>query len=147
LFWGIRGGGSNFGVCTEFILRLHPQRRSVFAGVVAFSPDALDPLITVLSQWWANVKDNEALTVVFGKDPHGRVSDDYLTSVTTEQLTILCQDSIILSLFFNGSEEEGRESFKGFYDLSTSADKCPRVCRLYEQNPYLMAPVKCHSRR
>jgi hypothetical protein len=124
LFWGIRGGGSNFGVCTEFILRVHPQRRTVFAGIVAFPPDAIDPLIAVLSQWWANVKDNEGLTLVLGKDPLGRVSIVYLTSVTAEQLTTLWQDAIILSLFYNGSEEEGRENFKAFYDLSKLTDKC-----------------------
>jgi hypothetical protein len=28
------------------------------------------------------------------------------------------QDCIVLLLFYNGSEEEGRKNFKKFYDLS-----------------------------
>jgi len=48
LFWGIRGGGSNFGVTTELVLRLHPQRRTVFGGIVIFSGTVLDDLMKVL---------------------------------------------------------------------------------------------------
>src|SRR6266403_1962099 len=75
LFWAIRGGGSNFGVCTEFVLRLHPQRLTVFAGIVIFSPAVLDDLTKILSEWWKTIKDNEGLLQVFGKDPAGNVSD------------------------------------------------------------------------
>jgi hypothetical protein len=75
LFWGIRGGGSNFGVCTEFILRLHPQRRTVFSGLVIFPPNVLDRLLEEISEWWKTVKDNEAIIQVFGRDPAGHVSD------------------------------------------------------------------------
>ncbi|KAI0298263.1 hypothetical protein BC826DRAFT_1090741 [Russula brevipes] len=108
LFWGIRGGGSNFGVCTEFVIRLHPQRRTVFAGIVIFPGNVIDEMMKVLSQWWANVKDNEGMLQILGRDPAGN-------------------DCIILSLFYNGSEEEGRKNYQKFYDLKPVMDGAREV--------------------
>ena len=36
LFWGVRGGGSNFGVVTNFEFMLHPMQREVVAGMVRY---------------------------------------------------------------------------------------------------------------
>ena len=55
LFWGIRGAGSNFGVVTEFIFRLHQQRRTVFCGTVFYSPDQLEALLDVTQAWWTEM--------------------------------------------------------------------------------------------
>ncbi|KAI0263529.1 hypothetical protein BC834DRAFT_971227 [Gloeopeniophorella convolvens] len=111
LFWGIRGGGSNFGVCTEFVLKLYPQRRTVFAGMVIFTPNMMDALMNELSEWWKTVKDHEAILQI--------------------SLTCSFQPFIALSLFYNGSEEEGRANFKRFFDLKPIMDTAREIP--YEQ--------------
>ena len=36
LYWGVRGGGGNFGVVTAFDFDLHPMQRQVIGGVILF---------------------------------------------------------------------------------------------------------------
>ena len=37
LFWGVRGGGGNFGIVTEFEFRLNPVGPTVLAGPVMWA--------------------------------------------------------------------------------------------------------------
>jgi FAD/FMN-containing dehydrogenase len=45
LFWGIRGGGGNFGVVTSFEYRLHPVGPKVLAGMLSYQPSQLKELL------------------------------------------------------------------------------------------------------
>ena len=39
LYWGVRGGGGNFGIVTSFEFQLHPTERSVVGGEILFPFD------------------------------------------------------------------------------------------------------------
>jgi FAD/FMN-containing dehydrogenase len=72
LFWGLRGGGGNFGVVTELRTRLHPLA-TVTAGMIAFGWDQARPVL----QGWRDLtaSADDALDVTFGvlHTPAGRV--------------------------------------------------------------------------
>lgn len=74
LFFGIRGGGSNFGVVTEFVLQLHPQRPTVFAGMVMYAREQVEVVGKVLKAWYATVKPEEGIHAVFTRGPDDQVS-------------------------------------------------------------------------
>lgn len=62
LFWGIRGGGGNFGIVTNFTFSVHPLK-TVFAGFIQYK---LDNLSTVLKKWRDYMRTaDEALTTTF----------------------------------------------------------------------------------
>ena len=74
LFWGIRGAGGNLGVVTEFVLRLHPQRRTVFAGILAYPPPAIPKAVeTVVNFWNQGLSEKETIFYAQTADPTGNV--------------------------------------------------------------------------
>jgi FAD/FMN-containing dehydrogenase len=74
LFWGIRGAGVNFGVVTEFVLRLHPQRRTVFAGLVAYPAPAIDNVVSTAADFLKEgLSEKETVFCGLTTDPAGNV--------------------------------------------------------------------------
>jgi FAD/FMN-containing dehydrogenase len=51
LLWGLRGGGGNFGVVTQFELRLHPLGELVYAGPIFYPADAARDLLRAFRDW------------------------------------------------------------------------------------------------
>jgi FAD/FMN-containing dehydrogenase len=51
LFWGVRGGGGNFGVVTSFDFQLHPMERQVVGGNIFFPIDKMRDLLNFYSEY------------------------------------------------------------------------------------------------
>jgi FAD/FMN-containing dehydrogenase len=63
LFWGLRGGGGNFGVVTDFRFRLHPLGPQVMAGATFWSMDDAERVLHFYRDWLADSPD-ELMTIV-----------------------------------------------------------------------------------
>ena len=57
LFWGLRGGGGNFGVVTSFEFRLRPLGPTVLAGLVAWPMDDAPEVLNLLRELAAEAPD------------------------------------------------------------------------------------------
>lgn len=50
LFWGVRGGGSNFGVVASFEYRLHPVGPEIYGGAIAWRAEESDAVFDAYLQ-------------------------------------------------------------------------------------------------
>ena len=58
LFWGLRGGGGNFGIVTQFEFELHPLGPIVYAGPIFYSADADGDLLRLFREWAPGATDD-----------------------------------------------------------------------------------------
>jgi len=69
LFWGLRGGGGNFGVVTRFDLRLHPVGPDVYCGLVVYPGEQAAEAIRRYRGFAERLPDEAAVWVVLRKAP------------------------------------------------------------------------------
>jgi FAD/FMN-containing dehydrogenase len=70
LFWGLRGGGGNFGVATTFTYRLHPLKM-VTGGLIAHPIDAAPDLLRFYRDAVANCSDDLTVFAAVVHAPDG----------------------------------------------------------------------------
>ena len=63
LFWGLRGGGGNFGIVTSFEYRLHPVGPTVLAGVILHPAAKAREVLEFYRDYIASAPD-ELMTIV-----------------------------------------------------------------------------------
>ena len=57
LFWGLRGGGGNFGVVTRFEYQLHPFKRNVLSGTIAWPIEQARQVLKFYGGWYLGLSD------------------------------------------------------------------------------------------
>jgi hypothetical protein len=69
LFWGVRGGGGNFGIVTEFEFRLHPVGPTVLAGPIFWPIEESPRVLRFYREWIADAPDELMTIVIHRKAP------------------------------------------------------------------------------
>lgn len=69
LFWGLRGGGGNFGVVTSFTFRAHPLDPDVFAGTLIYEQPRWTEALRSYAEWTADAPDDITTIVTFMVPP------------------------------------------------------------------------------
>jgi FAD/FMN-containing dehydrogenase len=102
LYWGLRGGGGNFGIVTSFEFRLQQVGPLVTAGAIFFPADAAGELLRFYREWVGEIPD--ALTTV-------------VNLATAPAVPFLPEEAhgkrvVVVSGCHAGFAEEGAEAFR-----------------------------------
>lgn len=98
LFWAVRGGGGNFGVVTEFVLKLYDQRPDLYTSVLIYPPPLLEKIVPEINAWLTERTPAENAHLIFAIGPNG-------------------QPAFMLQLVYNGDSDTGAKKFERFVKL------------------------------
>ena len=104
LYWGLRGGGGNFGVVTAFTYQLHPVQ-TVLAGPLTFSPERAREAMRFYHEFISDSPDELSTAGGLGRDDQGNP----VFSVTVCYCGPLDEGERVLEplRFFDGVTEDG----------------------------------------
>jgi FAD/FMN-containing dehydrogenase len=69
LFWGLRGGGGNFGIVTEFEFELHPVGPMIYGGMLMHPAERGVELLKMFRDFMADAPDEVNAAVAFVSAP------------------------------------------------------------------------------
>lgn len=69
LFWGLRGGGGNFGIVTRFEFRLHPVGPDLLSGLMVFPFEHAKTVLTRFAAFTQTMPDELSVWMVTRKAP------------------------------------------------------------------------------
>lgn len=72
LFWGVRGGGGNFGIVTSFEFRLHPMQRRVVGGDLVFPLAKARDVLSMFAEYGPQAPDDLDFSCVVAIPPGGK---------------------------------------------------------------------------
>jgi len=121
LFWGVRGGGGNFGIVTDFKFRLNPVGPIVLAGPILWPMEESPNVLRFYRDWIKDVPDELTTIVVHRKAPPLPVIPKELHGVPVV-MVICC---------YSGSVEEGEKVVRPMKEFGS------RLLDLCVPKPYL----------
>ena len=109
LFWGLRGGGGNFGIVTNFEFKLHPFGPDVLTGLIVFPFDQAKDVLRKYRDAVKTMPDDLNVWVVMRKAP---------------PLPFLPEDAhfkeaVIFACFYSGDPAEGEKLLQPFRSFGT----------------------------
>jgi len=69
LFWGLRGGGGNFGVVTSFLYQLHEVGPIIYGGMMVSLPDRAADIVRFMRDYMRDAPDDLGAGVAFVSAP------------------------------------------------------------------------------
>jgi FAD/FMN-containing dehydrogenase len=102
LFWGLRGGGGNFGVVTEFEFRIHPTSGRVLVVELTYdAANAVEPMRT-----WRDMLPTAPRAALFTADAFSFPADD--------ASKLAGRPGVAVGFVWSGAIDEGRAYLEAF---------------------------------
>ncbi len=111
LFWGIRGGGGNFGIVTSFEFQLHPVGPEVIFCFVFHDGDKTEEALRFFREYTATAPDEVSIIAVLGVFPPGAEAFPH---------ELHGKPFVLFAGGYAGSPEEGERVLQPLRDFSTS---------------------------
>jgi hypothetical protein len=134
LFWGLRGGGGNFGIVTEFEFRLNPVGPVVLAGPVIWPMEDAPQVLRFYRDWIQEVPEELTTIVTFRR----------VLPVPSMPEELHGRHVVIVGCCYAGPVEEGEKVLKPLREFgSPLADVC--APRPFLQHQAMLDPSFPHD--